>query len=46
MLKIREILHLSKGCDPVQFEKWAVQDSNTTDISTGKGPASLAWIEL
>ncbi len=28
MLKIREILHLAKGCDPVQIKKWALQGSN------------------
>jgi len=28
MQKLREILHLAKGCDAVQIEKWAVQGSN------------------
>ncbi len=28
MLKLKEILHLADQCDPVQFEKWAVQGSN------------------
>jgi hypothetical protein len=32
-VKLREILHLADQCDPVQFEKWAVQDSNSSENS-------------